>query len=150
MLRTYTDVKLLRKQAVNIFEGFEFKRITGWIEKKHCCLLARFALKANVRLNDEFGVRRFETIGQSVPFAHLQHNAEMAARHVVAINIASFRHRAFLGREVGHNLMTIKIEIDPMIGRTPFFTPQQVKIELAGSGEIVGGKSEMEGLDRHE
>src|SRR5882757_6415684 len=41
------------KQLLDIFEGLEFQRIPRRIEKKQGGLLARFAVEANIRLNDE-------------------------------------------------------------------------------------------------
>jgi hypothetical protein len=147
----FVQVKItsLCEKRFDILERLEFKCIAGWVKKKHRCLLARLPLEANVRLDDEFGVRSLEPVGERVPLAHAENDAEMATRHIVAIDVARFCHRAFVGRQMRHNLVSIKIEINPMIGRTSFFATEQIEVELSSGVEIVGWEGEMEGLDWH-
>lgn len=50
---------------------------------------------------------------------------------------------------MGDDLVTVEIKVDPVRAGAAFFTAEQVKIEGARCGEIVGGEGEMEGLDGH-
>ena len=51
---------------------------------------------------------------------------------------------------MGDDLVTVEIEVHPMRARAAFFATEQVEIEAARGGEIVGREGEVEGLDGHD
>lgn len=139
----FVQVKItsLCEQRFDVLERLEFKRVAGWVEEKHRRLFTRFTLEADMRLDNEFGVRGLEPVGERVPLAHAENDAEMATRHIVTVHIARFRHGAFFGRKMRNNLMPIKIEVDPMIGSATLLATKQTEIERARGREIVGRES---------
>jgi hypothetical protein len=46
-------------------------------------------------------------------------------------------------REVRDDLMTVEVEIDPLVRTAPFRTAQQFAVELACSGEAMNRKRQM-------
>jgi hypothetical protein len=76
-------------------------------------------------------------------------DSEMRDGHILAID--GVRQSSALGvrREMGDDLMTIEIEIDPVVGAPPFGAAEQLAVEAARSGKIVDGKGEVEGRKDH-
>ena len=68
----------------------------------------------------------------------------MAHRHVVTVHRAGAAMADFARRQMGDDLMAVKIEIDPFGGRASLRATQQSAIKRAGAGQVVDGKSEME------
>ena len=69
----------------------------------------------------------------------------MTHRNIVAIDCIGGGVLQLLRCQVGDNLVTMKIEIDPLIGTASFGTTQQVAIELACSDKIINRESEGNG-----
>ena len=84
-----------------MFKRLELNRVTLGVEEEHGGLFVGFAREADVWLDDEVSAGRLHAVCQFVPLFHGEHDAEVAAGEVVAVNLASFRHRAFVGRGVG-------------------------------------------------
>ncbi len=55
---------------------------------------------------------------------------------------SAFPHR--FRRKVGDDLMTVEVEIDPMVGASTFGAAKQIAVEATSGGEVVDGKGEME------
>ena len=47
------------------------------------------------------------------------------------------------------DLVAVKIKVHPVRAGAAFLAAEQVEVEAARGGEIVGGKGEVERLDRH-
>ena len=84
-----------------------------------------------------------------MPLLHREHNAEVAARDVVAVDVAGFGRRALIRREMGDDLVTVEIEVHPVRAGAPFSAAEEVEIKRAAGVEVVGGEGEVEGLDGH-
>ena len=128
---------LLREQILNMLKRFELDGVARRVEEEHSRLFARFAFEADVRFDDEFGIGGGETRGELVPLLHGEHNAEVTARNIVAVDLGGFGHRAFFWRKVGDDLVTVKIKIHPVWAGAAFFAAEQIQIELACGGEVV-------------
>ena len=89
---------LLRKQRIHILKRLKFNRVAGRVEEEHGGLFAGFAFEADVRLDDEFGAGGLQAVGELVPLLHAEHNAEVAARDVVTVDVAGFGRRSFVRR----------------------------------------------------
>ena len=50
---------------------------------------------------------------------------------------------------MGNDLMTPQIEINPVIGASPFGTAEQLAVETAGGGEIVNREGKVKGRKCH-
>jgi hypothetical protein len=48
-----------------------------------------------------------------------------------------------------HDLMTMKVEIDPMVGASPFAAAEQLAVEATCRGKVVDREGEMEGRHCH-
>ncbi len=68
----------------------------------------------------------------------------MTHRHLVTIHRAGAAMSDLIRCEVGDDLMTVKIEVDPFRRRTSLRTAQESAVESAGLGQIVDRKREME------
>src|ERR1700679_1479656 len=51
--------------------------------------------------------------------------------------------------EVRYDLVAEEIEVDPVVGAAAFGTAEDGAVEVAGSGEVVYGKGDVEGLQSH-
>ena len=67
----------------------------------------------------------------------------------VAVDLAGFGHGAFVGREMGDDLVAVKIKVHPVRAGAAFLAAEQIEIEAARGGQVVGGEGEVEGLDGH-
>ena len=149
MRPTHLASSLLRKQRVHILKRLKFNRVAGRVEEEHGGLFAGFAFEADVWFDDELRAGGLQALGEFVPLLHAEHDAEVAAGDVVAVNVARFGHRAFVGREVRDDLVAVEIEVHPMRAGAAFFAAEEIKIERAAGVEIVGREGEVEGLDGH-
>jgi hypothetical protein len=68
----------------------------------------------------------------------------MAHGHVVAVHGTQGPVAAFVGREVGHDLMAVEVEVDPLGRAAAFRTSEQFAIEGTCFGDVAHGKSEVE------
>jgi hypothetical protein len=68
--------------------------------------------------------------------------------HIMPIHRIAGRHRLCRRVEMGHNLMPIKIKIDPLLRAAPLATAQNIPIKGAGGREIVNRKSKMKRTHR--
>ena len=125
-------------------KGLEFKRIATGIVKEHRRLFADFPFEADLRRDGKLRARNRQPVRQRLPVAHRQHHTEMRHRHVMAIDRIMVIGRARIGREVCDKLMPEKIEIDPVRGRSPLGTSQQLAVKGARGGEIMDRKGKME------
>ena len=55
-----------------------------------------------------------EFIGSDLPVVHRQDDAEVAHRHAVAVDRVGRYRACFVRRQVGDDLMSIEIEVDPL------------------------------------
>lgn len=79
---------LLREQRRHVGEGLELDGVARRIEKEHGGLLAHFALKADVRLDDEVHFGGLQLVSQFSPLRHAERGAEMAHRYLVIVHLA--------------------------------------------------------------
>jgi hypothetical protein len=74
----------------------------------------------------------------------------MRHRHVLAVDRIR-RSPLDRGRgEVRDNLVSVEIEVDPLVGAPSLRAAEQAAIEDSRSGEVVDRKSEMEGRQAHD
>jgi hypothetical protein len=132
-----------------VLEGLEFKRVAGGIAEEHGGLLAGLSLKADMRLDDEANAFGLQADCELMPLVPAEDEPEMGNRDIVAID---FVHRAIRcgigalapGREMGDNLMAMKIEVDPVRAGTAFGTTEKAPVEISRAGEIIDRESKME------
>ncbi len=131
---------LLREQRRHVGERLEFERVARRIEKEHRRLFSDFALEADMRLDDELDARAAQLVGGRLPLFHRKHGAEMADRHVVAVDRARVAVAGFVRRQVRNDLVAVEIEVDPVRRTTAFRAAEQRAVELARGFEAVDGK----------
>jgi len=74
----------------------------------------------------------------------------MRNRHAVTINwICASIGMAHFGHQMSHNLMTVEIEIDPLISAAAFLTAKNGAVKLTGQGEIMDWKGQMKRAKGH-
>ncbi|MCY1279146.1 hypothetical protein D9M70_278910 [compost metagenome] len=69
----------------------------------------------------------------------------MAHRHAMSVHRVRRYGAGFIGREVGHDLVTIEVEIDPVRRTATLGTAEQVAVEVAGGRQVVDRKGKVEG-----
>jgi hypothetical protein len=85
-----------------------------------------------------------QLVGQRFPVGHGQDRAEVAHRHLVAIDFVGRRIAAFIGRQVGDHLVAMEVEVDPFVGAAAFGAAEQVAIKAARLGNVADRESEVE------
>jgi hypothetical protein len=63
----------------------------------------------------------------------------------MAVDRILHRDRLCGGVEMRDDLMPEQVEVDPVIARTPLGTAKNLAIEMAGGGQVVDRKGEVEG-----
>src|SRR6185369_7217341 len=103
-------------------------RIAAWIQKKHGCLLARLALEADVRLDDELDACCNQLVCKFLPRRHWQDQTKMSNRNVVTIHHIRVPMSG-VRRKMRNDLVSVEIKIDPFRRRTAFRATQQPAVE---------------------
>gem|GEM_PF-6160563 len=137
------------KHLADVPERFELECIAGRIEEKHRCLFARLAFEPDVGLDHKFCIEVPESAGEFFPLVPFQHHAKMGDRNVMAIDRIGVRLAGRLPAidQMGNNLVTEKIEIDPAITAAAHPASQPVGIELAGCIEVVDREGKVKWLN---
>lgn len=134
----------LREKPGDVGEGLEFDRVSRRIKEKHRGLLAWLALEADVGLDDEVGTLLAQPVSKRIPIGHRQDKTEVAHRNPVPIDRVSQSDACLFGGEVGNDLMTIEVEVDPVLGTASFWAAEQLPIELACQREVMHREGDME------
>ena len=111
--------------------------------------LAGLALEAGVGFDDELGPGGRQALGKRVPVGGLQDRAEVADRHVVAVDGAGRLMPDLLGRQVRDDLVAVEIEVDPDVAGAAFGATEQGAVKGAGLGQVADGKGEVESGNVH-
>ena len=92
--------------------------------KKHGGLLTDLTLEAHIWLDHKFGSCSFEFCSHLFPFSHGQHHTEMAYRYILSIDRTGVFMAGLIRRKMRHDLMPVKIKINPIFGRTAFWATE--------------------------
>jgi len=65
-------------------------------------------------------------------------------RHAVPIDRIALRRAGLAGRKVGHDLVAVEIEVDPVVGAAALGAAEELPVEAARRGQVMYGKSEVE------
>ena len=120
-----------------MLKRLELDGVAGGVEEEQGGLFAGFAFETDVWLDDEVGAGGLQTLGEFVPLLHGEHDAEMTAGNVVAVDLRRFGHRAFIRCEVGDDLVAVEIKVHPVRAGAAFLAAEQVEIEAARRIEVV-------------
>src|SRR6185437_16824423 len=146
-MRTVRDAFLRsgrREELVHVGERLEFERVAERIEEEHRRLLARLPGEANVRLDDELGVRLAKARGEAIPRRTIGDDAEMAHGHLLSIDEAGgVAHRARVDL-VRDDLVPEEIEVDPVVAAAAFGAAEELPVEAARQGQVGDGEREVE------
>jgi len=74
------------EELVEVGEGFELKRVSSRVKKKHGGLFAHLAFEASGWLNDELHAEAANALCELLPLLQCEDNAEVRNGHVVAID----------------------------------------------------------------
>tara|TARA_B100000123_G_scaffold91010_1_gene66102 strand:- start:364 stop:1047 length:684 start_codon:yes stop_codon:yes gene_type:complete len=127
-----------------ITECLEFKTIASRIFDKERALFARFTLKADFRFEKKRHIGGFQAIGKVMPDIPFQNRTEMRDRNRITIDSASTLVLTGFGADMGRQLMTKEIKINPCLGRTSFGTAKNVDVKGAGIGNRFDREGQME------
>src|SRR6185437_6489026 len=116
---------LLREQTSAVRERLELQRIAGRVEQEHRGLFAGLAPEAHVRFDHETGAGFAQPFGERVPRVHVEHHAEVAHRHVVAVDVVRRRCAQFFRRDMRDDLVAIEVEIHPGVAGASFRATEQ-------------------------
>ena len=86
---------------------------------------------------------------QRVPIVPVHQHAEMAHRHGLAVNAVPGRLAHLLGGQMRDDLVTEQVEVDPVVRRPTFRTPQQPAIETARGGQIIDREGKVKTWHAH-
>ena len=122
---------VLREQLGRVGHRLELERIARGIEQEHRRLLARLPGEADGRLESRIPRSPLPDGPASARQSSIaQHQPEMRHRHVLAIDrIGRRAARAGSGAKMGDDLMTVQVEVDPVVGAAPLRAAEQVAIE---------------------
>jgi hypothetical protein len=73
----------------------------------------------------------------------------MGDRHILAIDRICGMGAHRIRRQMGDDLVTVEVEVDPFLSASTFGTAEQISIEAARCGEVVDREGEMEGGASH-
>ncbi len=73
----------------------------------------------------------------------------MPDRHLITIHLVAAGKSGFLGPQMGRNLVTEEVEIDPFLCPAAAPASQQLDVELLRLGQIGDWKGEVEGRHGH-
>lgn len=139
------DGRLLAgEQAVRIGECLELQSVAARIQKEDGGLLAYLAAEADAGFDDESLAGCTQTLHELPPLVHVKHHAEMRHRYVLAIDGVSRPHRICIWIEMGDDLVSVEIEIDPGAIASSLGAAEHAAVEGARSVEIVHRKRVME------
>jgi hypothetical protein len=128
----------------HVGERLELEGVAEGVEEEHRRLLADLAREADVGLDHEARSCVQQASCQALPIRHRQDRAEVAHRYGPTIDLAGSALVTLRWSQVGHDLVTIEIEVDPRWRALPFKAFQQVTVEASSIGQIRDGKGEME------
>ena len=133
------------EQLPHIREGLELERIARGVEKEHRRLLSPLAGKARVRFNHESDVVRDQPVGERLPVGGREDDAEMRYWHRMTIDRIMPRDRLTPIDAVRDDLVTVKVEIDPVSIAAPLGATEHAAVEMAGGVQVVDGKGDVKG-----
>ena len=113
-------------------------------------LLSWLAFEADRRLDHEIDIRLLQAIGKGAPFFHREHQAEVRDGNFVPVDRVAGPARCGLGSEVSDDLVTVQVEVDPVISAPSFRATEKLAVEAARRFEIVHWERQVEGGKRHE
>lgn len=134
--------KLVGENLLVVRKGLELERIARGIEKEHRPLLTDFAGEAHVRLDDKVDLLRTETRRKQLEIRDRENDAEMRHRDVVAVDLVVMEHLP-ADDEVGDQLVTEQVPIDPLRAPPAPSTTEKIAVEGGGCDEVVDGDREM-------
>ena len=102
----------MRKYHWFVAECLKFKRISGWIAKKHCCLFAHFTGESCCWRDDKVGAISFQPFFHCVPIIPVQNRTKMARWHFFAIDRIGFGWAQRTVDKMRADLMPKKIKIN--------------------------------------
>jgi hypothetical protein len=120
---------LVCKQLTWIAERFEFQGIARRVQEKHGRLLPGLTLETNVGLDHKCDARCLDLLGENMEFIPVQHHAKVGHRHVVTIHRVVMLLDFFRG-EMGDDLMTEQVEIDPLFTGPSFGAAQHCAVKV--------------------
>ena len=131
----------LGKQLANILERLELQSVTARVEEEHGCLFAHQAFEAHVGFDDKLDALGAQALCQYFPILPAQYDTKMWDRYVMPVHSIGVRGRlgGCLGVFVYHQLVTVKIIVNPVITGAAFGEAKNVSVEMAGGGQIVYG-----------
>ncbi len=95
-------------------------------------------------LDDELHARGLKPGCQIRPSIRGQNDAEMRHGDEVPVDEIGEGGAGGVGRPVSHDLVTIKVEIDPLRAASAFRAAQEFAVEFASGVQVVNRKRKME------
>jgi len=132
-----------RKHLRIIRKRLKLQRVAAWIAHEHRLLLARLSGEAQIGLDDEIGLGRLKALGQRIEILILQDQPEMADRNLFAVDRAGRSRVAQLRGQVGDDLVSQQVKIDPVIALPPRAAAQHARVKIARRLQIMDRKSEV-------
>jgi len=127
-----------------IRKRLKFRSVAGWIEKKQRRLFADLVLEADMRLDHEGHASGLRTRGQRPPGAHIQNDAKMRRRRLVAVDGVMMNHRASAARfAMGDDLLPEEVKIDLRLRTAALGTAGHAAVEVSCGFQIINGKSDV-------
>src|SRR5690606_3609345 len=127
----------LGEELRGIAERLELQRVARGIGEEHRRLLADLAGEADARFDDEAHPGGAQVIRERMPRRPVEHDPEVADGDGVAVDGVRRRGAHLLGGEMGDDLVTVQVEIDPLVRGAALRAAEEAAIEGAGGGEVV-------------
>src|SRR5688572_255642 len=128
----------------DVAKRLELERIPARVGQEHRCLFPRLPAESHARLDDEGDAGALEPCGKRLPVGHLEHDAEMRHRHVVAIHRVVRGGVARCARDcVADELVTEEVEVHPVSGAASLGAAEELAVKGAGRGEVLHRDGEV-------
>jgi hypothetical protein len=144
---------LFGEELVEVGEGLELEGVAGGVEEEHGGLFAGLAFEAGVGFDDKFDIGRADAFGQLLPVGGGEDDAEVGDGDFMAVDWIGVGGIAMArcggGFEMRDDLVTVEIEVDPVVGAAAFGAGEDGAVEVARGVEVVDWEGDVKGLNRH-
>src|SRR5690606_23969072 len=113
------------------------------VAEEHRCLLGGLTAEADMRLDDKGYARRLQAVGQRRPVRRRKHDAETRDRDIVPVHWIAASVASAL-RQVCDDLVSVKVEVEPLVRAAPFRTAHDLTPEIPRFRKVADWEGEVE------
>ena len=127
-------VRSLCEQLRHVCEGLELQSVARGIEEKHGGLLTNFALEPDIGIDFEIDVCGDQAVAKGFPCVQSQNDTKVWDGDGVAIDLVVMCVVRQIWVQMSDYLMSVQVEVNPLITASALGQSEKSPIELAGLG----------------